>query len=114
MDYQAKFIAKSFENILNEKYKNNFKSISFESFCNNIDNKFIDYFRRHNSIDKDKDFKKTFFDLNKILTDNKDLKKYFPNFKRERGNISFKLLEDKEDKIEKIVEEVEKVIKEES
>lgn len=51
-DYKAKFIAKSFEEILSKKYKNNFNFISFENFCFNIDNNFCSYYR-YKSINKD-------------------------------------------------------------
>lgn len=112
--YEALFLNKSFEEILQD-YKINFRIIKFIDICHNIiDTKIIDYYHynKNNNLldDKYEEFRLIFFRLNKILKENQFLRDKFPRFMKERGNILLKFLEDKDEEMDNFVEDVEKVI----
>ena len=108
-DYKKIFINQIFDEIIKEKYKNNFKNfITFKDFCKKIDEKIYYYFQENNLLDRG--VREIFFKLNEILSCNQELKKYFKKLMKERGIIIFKLLENKEIVIDNIVKTVEKVV----
>ena len=104
MNYKELFLASSFDMVLGE-YKNNFKSIKLIDICKNrIDYSITNYFyhNKHcNLLDKKyEEFRIFFFGLNKLLKENPSLKGYFPQFMKERKNISLKLLECQDDEMD--------------
>ena len=57
-----------------------------------------------------KDFREVFFALHKLIKRNPNLKNNFPQFKREKGNISLKFVETEERDMDKIVDQVEDIV----
>ena len=113
-NYKDLFLASSFDTLL-EEYKNNFKSLKLIDICKNrIDYAISNYFYQNkykNLCDKEfEDFRKIFFSLNKLLKENPSLKANFPQFMKERGNISLKFLECKDDEMDNFIEDVEKIV----
>ena len=113
-DYNDLFLASSFD-ILLEDYKNNFKSLKLIDICKNrIDYAISNYFyqnKNKNLFDTEfEEFRNIFFSLNKLLKDNPSLKANFPQFMKERGNISLKFLECKDDEMDNFIEDVEKIV----
>ena len=113
-DYNNLFLASSFD-ILLEDYKNNFKSLKLIDICKNrIDYAISNYFyqnKNKNLFDTEfEEFRNIFFSLNKLLKDNPSLKANFPQFMKERGNISLKFLECKDDEMDNFIEDVEKIV----
>lgn len=114
VNYEALFLTESFEEILKD-YKINFRTIKFIDICHNIiDNRIIDYYHynKNNNLldDRYEEFRLIFFSLNNILKENRFLRAKFPRFMKERGNITLKFLEDKDEEMDNFVEDVEKVI----
>ena len=108
------FLEKNFDIVL-EEYKNNFKPKNLIDICkNNIDSKIIEYYHKHSSEDlmmKDhKKFRDCFFGLNKLIKKYPELKKNFPQFLRERGNITLKFLEHDDSSMDAVVENVERMV----
>ena len=113
-DYNNLFLESSFDKLLDE-YKNNFKSLKLIDICKNrIDYAIYNYFDQNKSknlFDTEfKEFRNIFFSLNKLLKENPSLKANFPHFMKERGNISLKFLECKDDEMDKFIEDVEKIV----
>lgn len=113
-DYNDLFLASSFDELLNE-YKNNFKPLKLIDICKNrIDFAISNYFyqnKNKNLFDEEfGEFRYIFFTLNKLLKENPSLKANFPQFMKERGNISLKFLECKDDEMDNFIEDVEKIV----
>lgn len=113
-DYNDLFLASSFDELLGE-YKNNFKPLKLIDICKNkIDSAISNYFyqnKNKNLFDKEfEEFRTIFFKLNKLLKENPSLKANFPQFMKERGNISLKFLECKDDEMDNFIEDVEKIV----
>lgn len=108
------FLEENFDKVL-EKYKNNFKPMTLIEICkNNIDSKFIEYYHQHSSEDLKKknlkEFRDYFFSLNKLIKKYPELKTKFPQFLRERGNITLKFLEFDNSSMDDFIEDVERMV----
>ena len=113
-DFKSKTLNSDF-NIVLEKYKNNFHSFKLNDICKNtIESKIIEYFHYNSNTnlmnEKHKDFREVFFALHKLIKRYPFLKYKFPQFKREKGNISLKFVETKERDMDKIVDQVENIV----
>ena len=113
-DYKSKFLEENFDKVLKE-YKINFGSITLLEICkNNIDSKIIEYYYKYSSEDltkkNHKEFLDCFFGLNKLIKKYPELKTKFPQFLRERGNISLKFLKHDDSIIDAFMENVERKV----
>ena len=116
IDYKEMFLECNFNAIFSdEKYKNNFKSMKLIDICQ----KTIDYrISNYCYINKNSnlmnpeflEFRKIFRNLTSLLKYNPSMKKNFPQFLRERGNIALKFLECKEEEMDDFIEDVMKVV----
>ena len=57
-----------------------------------------------------KEFRDCFFGLNKLIKKHSELKRKFPQFLRERGNITLKFLEHDDSTMDAVVENVERMV----
>ena len=80
---------------------------------NEIDSRLIDYYEKNynkNLLDNEyKSFRNVFFKLNGILKRASYLKKYFPKFEKNKGQICLKFLDENE-YLDYFIEEVKRVI----
>ena len=80
---------------------------------NEIDSRLIDYYENNynkNLLDNEyKSFRNVFFKLNGILKRASYLKKYFPKFEKNKGQICLKFLDENE-YLDYFIEEVKRVI----
>ena len=108
-DYKDIFLEFSFDKILGEKYAKKFNYINLDDMCKPIDERISNYLNYKYDIDlndeKNKEYKKIFFELNDILKNNTQLKSYFEKFMRERGGIAIKFLS-KNEEMDKFIEDI--------
>ena len=57
-----------------------------------------------------KEFRDCFFGLNKLIKKHPEVKRKFPQFLRERGNITLKFLEHDDSSMDAVVENVERMV----
>jgi len=109
IDYESWFLSKNYDIIL-KKYKNNFRTLKLSDICQKIDYNLTSFFYDHRGYNfqdkKFKDFIISFKTLHEIIQQNKELKKKFPRFIRERGAIALKFLEKDEDDLDDLMNEL--------
>ena len=111
-DIKDKILCPSFISIL-AAYKYKFKTLEIKEICTNIiDSRLIDYYERNNNknlLDNEcKSFREVFFKLNGIIKNASYLRKYFPRFEKENGQICLKFLD--EDEKFNFIEDVKKKV----
>ena len=109
-NFKKKILAQSFYGHL-EVYKNNFKILKLDSTCQQyIDSIIIKYFHEKvkYNLKTDHNFISAFRALNQIIKNNPELKEYFPQFCRERGNIALNFSEEneKDNFIEEVIKNI--------
>ena len=97
-----------------EEYKHKFIPMKLSEICQNyIDQKLLEYYENNSNRDlmdkSHKSFRKSFFDLNEILKTSIHLRKYFPRFMRNRGNIALKFLE-VDDDMDSFIDDIRKLV----
>ena len=112
-DFNNNILCPSFINIL-AAYKKKFKTLEINEICKNeIDSRLIDYYKNNynkNLLDNEyKSFRNVFFKLNGILKRASYLKKYFPRFEKNKGQICLKFLDENE-YLDYFIEDVEIVV----
>ena len=116
IDYKEMFLECNFNAIFSdEKYKNNFKSMKLIDICQKtIDYRISNYYYKNKNANlmnpEFLEFRQIFRNLASLLKYNPSMKKNFPQFLRERGNIALKFLECKEEEMDDFIEDVMKVV----